>query len=88
MTTVKEEIYDREIAPLMENIIGICKENKIAVLMQFALGKDDTDEELLCTTSLLEDSHEPTEEQLHALKILFGRRASFAAFTISKSPDA
>lgn len=36
----KEQIYDEKISPLMKQIIAICKEHGIAMLMDFAVGHD------------------------------------------------
>jgi hypothetical protein len=65
----KEEAYDAQIAPLMTEIIKICKEYKIAMLAQFSTPNDD-DPDLVCTTGLLMDEHEPNEAQIEAFKIL------------------
>lgn len=59
----KEEIYDSQIAPLMAQIIAICKANKIAMLADFAIGHEK-DEGLKCTTALLDD--DSPQEMLRA----------------------
>ena len=75
----KEEAYDKEIRPLMAQIIEICKREKIAVLANFQLSvKDEPD--LRCTTALLEKDFEPSQEQIAALSLL---RDGFAAFTVT-----
>jgi len=58
--TTKEEIYDNQIAPLMSQIIAICKEHKIANICTFALPSDE-DEGLQCTTVMLDDEFDPPE---------------------------
>jgi hypothetical protein len=61
----KETVYDEQINPLMAQIIEICKEHKIAALANFRL-----DEDLCCTTALLADEYDPSDEQLEALSLL------------------
>lgn len=46
-TSKKELVYDREIAPLMTQIIATCQEHGIDIHATFDLGKD-----LLCTTHI------------------------------------
>lgn len=51
----KEDVYDEKIAPMMSEIIEICKEHDIGMVMDFELDNDGTEEEpnyLHCTTSL------------------------------------
>lgn len=36
----KEEIYDDQISPLMQNIIGICREHGIAMIASFNIAHD------------------------------------------------
>ena len=86
--TAKEAIYDEQISPLMEQILTICKDNKIAMLADFALGKDPEadDAELKCTSGLLADEHEPTPEMIKAWSMIQPRQASFMAFTITTEP--
>jgi hypothetical protein len=61
----KEKIYDEQINPLMGKIIDICREHKIAMLADFAIGED-----LKCTSALLADEFSPGEGQLDAYEIL------------------
>lgn len=76
----KEEVYDAEIFPLMKQVIEICKREKIAVLANFQLsGKGE--EDLRCTTALLDSSHEPSREQLSALSLL---KDGYAAFVFTR----
>lgn len=48
----EEAIYDEQIAPLMTQIIAICKEHRIPMVAQFVYGNTAEDVALLCTTSL------------------------------------
>jgi hypothetical protein len=61
----KEQIYDECICELMERVIAICKEHKIALIADFAL-----DEDLHCTTALLDAEYNPSASQLQALRAL------------------
>ncbi len=65
----KEEICDTKIGPLMDQIIAICEEHKIAMLASFAIPTDD-DQGLTCTTTCLTDEYEPTPQQLDAIAVL------------------
>lgn len=65
----KEQIYDNDIAPLMSQIITICKTHKIAMIADFAIGHED-DEDLTCTTALLGDNCNPPETMRRALTLL------------------
>lgn len=83
----KEDVYDNQISPLMTQIIAICKEHKIAMLADFALDEDEDSEDgpLKCTTTLLTDDHDPTDEQIEAMRILLRPAPSFLAVTITTS---
>ena len=68
----KENIYDEEIAPLMNQILRICREHKIAMLAHFAV-PSESDKYLVCTSALLKNEFEPTENMLEAIRILYRR---------------
>jgi hypothetical protein len=70
----KEETYDEKIAPLMKEIIATCKEHKIALLANFSLNGEENDNDLQCTTALLEPEYDPTPEQLQALALFYPNR--------------
>ncbi len=56
MTGPREKAYDEKIAPLMTEIIKVCKEHKIPMIASFELDLDrGQDNPLMCTTILLED---------------------------------
>lgn len=51
----KEQLYDRDIAPLMDQLIALTKQHGIACLCSFAIhgpGGGDTADQLYCTTYL------------------------------------
>ncbi len=48
----KEEVYDREISPLIKKVIDICKENEIPMLASFNYENDKDEGEGYCTTNL------------------------------------
>jgi hypothetical protein len=80
----KEEIYDSEIHPLMAQILGICKEHKIALVADFALDAED----FHCTSALLAPEYEPLDTQLQAFEILKPKNRGFAlAETTTTMPD-
>jgi hypothetical protein len=96
MTTKREDVYDARIAPLMEQIISVCKEHNIPMVFSAQLNDDragltDADEEgneigpFFCTTLLAGRTGEfaNTHQRLmDAVEILRPRRASFAAYAV------
>lgn len=58
----KEQVYDERIYPLMDKIIGICKENDIQMIFSCYLRAEDNGD-LRCTTYL-----ESKEENCNSLK--------------------
>ena len=65
----KEEIYDEQISPLMEQVIAICSEHKIANVCSFAL---DAEEGLQCTTMMVGEEYERTDALLACSKVAMG----------------
>lgn len=65
----KEKIYDEKIAPLMSQIIAICKEHKIANICTFSI-PDEDDNGLQCTTAMLTDEYDPPETLKEAIDII------------------
>lgn len=65
----KEQVYDAMISPLMEQIIAICKHNKIAMIASFSL-PDDEDDSLCCATLLVEKDFDPPDAYLAAARVL------------------
>lgn len=69
----KETIYDEQIAPLMDQIIAICKDNQIAMLASFSIPTDERPT-LAVTTALLADEYEPPDKYRLAKEvIIFGK---------------
>lgn len=65
----KEQIHDEQISPLVNKIIEICQANGIAMICSFHIPNED-DDELLCTTALLDENKTAPEEFKHALNII------------------
>lgn len=58
----KESVYDNEIAPLMSQIIEICKREEIPMVASFLLRSlDENGDELRCTTALVGFEHTPDD---------------------------
>lgn len=68
-TATKEQIYDEQIAPLMTQIITICKEHKIPIVASFFTPGPD-DPELAVTTALLGNGFEAPKNFSKALREL------------------
>lgn len=79
----KEQVYDDQISPLMQQIIGICKEQGIAMVASFDIAHDgegpngEDCSSLVCSTLLPDDSGEPNPvfAQANALIRRAGRPA-------------
>ena len=71
----EEEVYDKEVAPLMKKIIATCKKHKIPMLADFLLHGENEQEDLHCTTYLLDESFEPDQTMLNAAKCIMPRSA-------------
>ena len=78
----KEQIYDKEIYPLMDQIIAICKKHKIAMLADFHI-PNELDPELKCTSMLNGGEYTERDEIKRALLIL-RPRPTLTVFTITK----
>lgn len=48
----KEAIYDEQIAPLMTQIIAICKEHELPMVAQFQYANTEEDGPAYCSTAL------------------------------------
>lgn len=77
----REEIYDAQIAPLMGEILRICKEHKLPMLADFDLSSDE-DEGLKCTSALLDETWNPAEAMVQAFGILRPRSRSPLMMTV------
>lgn len=70
MSTTKEAIYDKQISPLMKQIINICRENKIANICHFELGEDE-EGPLRCTTTMATEEFEPSDSLKQVIGIIY-----------------
>lgn len=77
----KESVYDEKIAPLMAQILKVCKEEDIPMIASFKL-KDETEEdgEMLCTSFVLPKEHTP-DKYIECRNIIY-RSPSFMAMMI------
>ena len=66
---IKENVYDEQISPLVHQIINICKEHNIALLLSAQL-QDEDDETLYCTTILPGNDDVSDEKFVQALNII------------------
>lgn len=75
----KEEIYDSQISPLMQQIIGVCREHGIAMMASFAIDHDGEGPEgqdcsaLVCSTILPDGNDKPNPRFAQAFELI--RRA-------------
>lgn len=68
----KEQRYDAEIAPLMKQIIAICKAHGIAMCADFHIPTPD-DDALFCTTSIPDENGEQPPEIRRAVECMYRR---------------
>jgi len=72
----KEQVYDEKISPLMGQIIEICREHGIAMLMDFAIGHDGEGPDgqdctdLRCSTLLPDETGENAVMHQEALALI------------------
>lgn len=63
-----EAIYDEQIAPLMTQIINICRKNRIPMLATFQYGNDEeAGSDDFCTTRIPFDGENPCLEKAMAM---------------------
>lgn len=80
-----EQVYDQQISPLVTQILDICKDNKIPVVMSFAYAQDaEKDGVDLCSSGMTWPGRSPRAivEAIHALKHKIG--LGLMALTIIK----
>lgn len=74
----QEQVYDEQIAPLMAQIIGICREHSIPFLASFNYARRGG-ENMLCTSS-----HADTHDMPENMKAAFGLiRHGFSALAVT-----
>ncbi|MDO7908448.1 hypothetical protein Q5741_18770 [Paenibacillus sp. JX-17] len=68
----KEEIYDNEIAPLMKQIIEICKREQLPMTAQFYLKEqaEDTGDPMYCSTVIVPAKSEMNDEAYEQMKFV------------------
>jgi hypothetical protein len=71
----KEQIYDSQINPLMEQIIEICKSNKIAMLATFAIPTPE-DADLCCTSQTPDETGKLPRHMAEASSLIRNGRAA------------
>lgn len=82
----KEAVYDEHISPLMTQIIALCKEHRIPMVMQFQIADTEENGPLFCTTTLpFEDV--ACEKIRDLSQRMQPRRAIVLAETIVTNPD-
>lgn len=66
----KEQVYMEQIAPLVSQILSICKENKIAHIMTFSVGTSAPEGEILVTTAHLAEKCDPPKDFIEIMKLM------------------
>lgn len=85
----KEQVYDEQIAPLMDQIIGICKTSGIAMVASFAIPTEE-DPTLRCTSLLPDGEGVPCSDFQRAVALIRNGHVAQAptavAITITSAP--
>lgn len=81
----KEQIYDEQIAPLMAQIIEICKAHHIAMVASYAIPNDE-DPYWRCTTALVDESGARPADLQRALQALGASEPAVVALTVRTEP--
>jgi hypothetical protein len=79
--TPNEAVYDEQISPLMEQIIAICHEHKLPMVMDFDLGMDDEEGSHLHCTTVVEPEHGDERIQ-EAAKAVQPKKHSLSMITV------
>lgn len=88
-----EQVYDKEVDPLMDQIIAICKRVKMPMIACFCYAKgrnaDDPEGLDLCTTALPRDGWQAPElkEAVQIIRTGASTRPKLMAFTIRTPND-
>lgn len=67
-----EDIYDEQIAPLMAQIIAICKQARMPMIASFAYRCDANNEHDLCTSFYQDDTRPAPAHYQVALRVIYG----------------
>ncbi len=81
----KEQIYDRDIFPLMGKVLEICQANKIAMLATFSIPTPE-DDGLCCTSHTPDETGKLPDRIAACVQAAKGRPASSAMITMTR-PD-
>ncbi|ECR4900789.1 hypothetical protein KCI04_002478 [Salmonella enterica] len=76
-----ENVYDKQISPLMQQIISICKENKMPMLCSFAFENNENRGPGTCDTILNGFENRTIQEFNQALKTI-RNQPELMAFTV------
>jgi len=82
----KEDVYDEQIAPLMAQIIAICKEHRIPLVAQFNYAADDEGPSF-CTTIIPASAVDRDDDgQSQRMARVAKPPPSFMALTVTSGP--
>ncbi|EOS93124.1 hypothetical protein LU631_07015 [Erwinia tracheiphila] len=79
-----ENVYDEQIAPLMTQIITICKTYRIPMMCSFAYKNDDETEMNFCSTALNAFEDRLVPEYTRAVRVLRGNDYAIAIMSGEK----
>ncbi|QXG32901.1 hypothetical protein [Pseudomonas viridiflava] len=89
----KEQVYDEQISPLMQQIIEVCKEKGIAMIASFDIAHDGAGPDgedcsgLLCSSLLPDGDGKPNQSFTQAHAYISGSRRSAAMMLTTEHGD-
>jgi len=80
-----EDVYDREVAPLMAKIIEVCKQHKLPMVASFLYANStEDDQQDFCTTQLLFDDRPIPTEMWHMADSIYRPRGPALRMRVTK----
>lgn len=79
-----EDVYDKEIAPLMKQVIKICKENKMPMIASFMIENHEEKGHMQCTTLLNHFENRKNTRYSSASEMIYRNDNCTFAMTITK----
>lgn len=80
-----ESVYDKQISPLMAQVIAICKEHRMPMLATFQYQRTEERGEGFCTTMLPFSERVSSDKLAAAMSALAPRRARLSTITVIKA---
>lgn len=83
-----EKVYDEQIAPLMKQIIAICKKHKLPMLAEFCFKSDGEGGHDFCATCIPRGKKEWLPQRMNDARDALVAKPFIMAFAITKAPES